>query len=108
MACDNPMALSLFCYKSAVRGHHISKDFWIPTEGEMLSCVRGTTNQFDLFAVAVKKDGISTLHGSSPSKQLLPVIGQTNFSIESIDILAILKQYNVVFTRVRKIFMTGS
>ena len=62
MARDSPMALLQFCYESAVRGHHISKDFWIPTEGEMLSCIRETTNRFDPFAVAVKKDGVVVGH----------------------------------------------
>ena len=52
------------CRGFAVRGHHISKDFWIPTEGEMLSCIRETTNRFDPFAVAVKKDGVIVGHVS--------------------------------------------
>ena len=62
MARDSPMALSRFCYESAVQGHHISKDIWIPTEGEMLSCIREATNRFDPFAVAVKKDGVVVGH----------------------------------------------
>ena len=55
------MALSQFCYESVVRGHHISKDFWIPAEGEILSCV-SSTNRFDSFAVAVKKDSVVVGH----------------------------------------------
>ena len=45
--------------ESAVQGHHISKDLWIPTEGEILSCVRETTNPF---AVAVKENSIVVGH----------------------------------------------
>ena len=64
MARDNPMASSRFSYDSAVQGHYTSKDFWTPIEGEILSCVRETftTNRFNPFAVAIKKDGVVVGH----------------------------------------------
>ena len=40
----------------------MSKDFWIPTESEMLSWIRETTNQFNPFTVAVKKEGVVVGH----------------------------------------------
>ena len=53
---QNLMALSWFNLDSVVRGDHISKDIWIPVEGEILLCVQETSNRFYPFAVAIKKD----------------------------------------------------
>ena len=56
------MALPWFCYQSAVQGHHFSKNSWIPAEVEILSCISETSNRFNLFAVAVKKNGVVVGH----------------------------------------------
>jgi len=45
-----------------VRDHHVSKDFWIAIEGEILQCSRETSNHHNSFAVAAFKDGIAVDH----------------------------------------------
>ena len=41
--------------ESCIRGHHVSKSFWTPTIGEVLSCEREEGNAFDPYAVAMLK-----------------------------------------------------
>ena len=47
----------LFSCDSFVRGHHVYKDDWTPTLGEILECKREPQNEKDPNAVAVTKDG---------------------------------------------------
>ena len=42
-----------FSLDTVVRGYHIYKEFWLANFGEILPCVRETTNLHDPFAVAV-------------------------------------------------------
>ena len=39
---------------SCVRGHHVSKEYWIPALGKELACQREEGNPYDVYAVAVK------------------------------------------------------
>ena len=55
-------------YDSVVRGHHVSKDFRVAVDGEVLQCQRETSNCHDPFAVAILKDGITV--GHVPQKYL--------------------------------------
>ena len=36
-------------------GYHVYQDIWEPTTREILACFRETENDFDAFAVCVKK-----------------------------------------------------
>ena len=49
----------LFSIDSVVRGHHVYKDIWSPEIGEILQCQIDSYNIHDMYAVAVKRDGIS-------------------------------------------------
>ena len=42
---------------SYVRGHHVYKDIWTPSEGEVLQLQRDSSNPKDRFAVAVCRIG---------------------------------------------------
>ena len=53
-----------FCVNSMVRGYHVYKDVWQAMDGEILSCMRETSNGHDPFAVAVLKD--DTIVGHVP------------------------------------------
>ena len=52
----------LFSCDSFVRGHHVYKDDWTPTLGEILECKREPQNEKDPNAVAVTKDGKVVSH----------------------------------------------
>ena len=52
-----------FTFDSVIRGHHIYKDIWTPSVGEILSCKPESGNIHDLYAVAVHRrdrDNITT------------------------------------------------
>ena len=40
---------------TVIRGHHIYKEVWMPSMGEVLQCEKEEGNSHDLYAVAVKK-----------------------------------------------------
>ena len=48
---------SSFEIASMIRGHHIYKSIWTPVVGEELTLQREDSNDHDLHAVAVVKDG---------------------------------------------------
>ena len=48
------LKMPVFALSSMVRGYHVYKDIWDADEGEILDCVRETTNHHDLYAVAVR------------------------------------------------------
>ena len=50
--------MSRFLCDSVTGGHHVSKDFRIAVDGEVLQCQQETSNRHDPFAVAILKDGI--------------------------------------------------
>ena len=52
--------------ETVIRGHHVYKEIWTPTLGEILSCRRETDNFHDRFAVAVMKG--TDLVGHVPKK----------------------------------------
>ena len=52
----------LFSCDSFVCGHHLYKDDWTPTLGEILGCKREPQNEKDLDAVAVIRDGKVVSH----------------------------------------------
>ena len=55
-----------YCYNSEVMGYHVYQDIWKPTTGEILACFRETENDFDTFAVCIKRDTV--IVGHVPSK----------------------------------------
>ena len=48
-----------FAIDSCVRGHHVSKMFWLPMLGEELLCERGSGNLTDPYAVAVLNNTVT-------------------------------------------------
>ena len=52
----------LILCNSVVRGYHVSKDFRVTVDGEVLQYQQETSNRHDLFAVAILKDGITVGH----------------------------------------------
>ena len=60
------MAMTHVEVETVIRGHHVYKEIWTPTLGEMLSCRRETDNFHDWFAVAVMKG--TDLVGHMPKK----------------------------------------
>ena len=44
-------------FSSVIKGHHIYKEIWQPTHGQILQCAREVSNRFDPFAVSVVDDG---------------------------------------------------
>ena len=56
---------------SCVRGYHIYRSIWDPSLGETYPCERELDNEYDKFAVAVKRD--STIVGHIPIKISQPV-----------------------------------
>ena len=53
-------------FDSCIRGHHISKDFWMPLINEELACAQESGNPHDPYAVAIKKG--SAVVGHVPGK----------------------------------------
>ena len=41
--------------QTVIRGHHVYKEIWTPSIGEVLQCEKEVENSHDLYAVAVKK-----------------------------------------------------
>ena len=60
------MAATRVEVETVIRGHHVYKEIWTPTLGEILSCRRETDNFHDRFAVAVMKG--TDLVGHVPKK----------------------------------------
>ena len=56
------LKMPVFALSSMVRGYHVYKVIWDADEGEILDCVRETTNHHDPYAVAVSKNGIAVGH----------------------------------------------
>ena len=54
---------------SFVTGHHIYKDIWSPSIGELLECKRERSNRHDPKAVAVMKNG--TVAGHVPREKCI-------------------------------------
>ena len=54
--------MPVFTLSSMVRGYHVYKDIWDADKGEILDCVRETTNHHDPYAVTVSKNGIAVGH----------------------------------------------
>ena len=52
----------IYCKESVVRGHHVYKDVWTPSIGEVLSTTKERRNGHDRFAVAVTQDGTVVGH----------------------------------------------
>ena len=50
-----------FSIDSVVKGHHIYKDVWTPEIREGLQCQIESYNIHDMYAVAVKQDGVSVI-----------------------------------------------
>ncbi len=48
---------AIFLFGSVIRGHHISKSFWIPVVGESVAVACEPSNPYDRNAVSVKKGG---------------------------------------------------
>ena len=46
-----------FSFDSVIQGHHIYKNVWTPSVGEVLLLVKEEANEHDHFAVSVMKDG---------------------------------------------------
>ena len=44
-----------YSINSCIRGHHISKQFWIPSLNKRLDCEKEEGNTSDVYAVAVKE-----------------------------------------------------
>ena len=44
-----------YSYESAVQGHHIYKEIWEASCGQMFPCLREDGNSYDPFAVAVMR-----------------------------------------------------
>ena len=67
----------VFVFSSAVRGFHVYRDIWNPTENEELECLYERNNMFDPFAIKTCRqlDGILVGHLpreiSRPTKFLL-------------------------------------
>ena len=47
----------LFECNSVICGYHIYQEVWVACYGETFNCLRETGNIFDLFAIAVARDG---------------------------------------------------
>ena len=60
------VAMETFQVEKCVRGHHIYKDVWSPSLGEVLQCTRELDNTKDRYAVAVVRR--STVVGHIPHK----------------------------------------
>ena len=54
--------LSVWNLESYVRGHHVYKEVWTPTNGEELLCKMEPNNIKDNYAVCVQKDGVIVGH----------------------------------------------
>ena len=52
----NPVLFDLFQLPSFVRGHHVYKAIWTPSEGQVLQLQREPSNPNDRFAVVVCLD----------------------------------------------------
>lgn len=48
--------------ESCIRGHHIYKEIWDPTVGEVVQCKREPRNAADRYSVAVTKGGVVVGH----------------------------------------------
>ena len=53
-----------FSFDSLIRGHHIYKNIWTPSVGEVLLLVKQEENEHDCFAISVMKDGLLLINNS--------------------------------------------
>ena len=64
MASVNPEDVAIFIHESVVRGHHIYKETWTPSVGEVLLVQQEPENPHDRRAVCILKS--STIVGHVP------------------------------------------
>ena len=56
------LGMETHVFDSCIRGHHVSKDFWMPVINEELVCVQESENPHDPYTVAIKKRSLVVGH----------------------------------------------
>ena len=47
---------AIYLYESVIRGHHVYKDVWTPSIGEILQVARDTDSNHNWFSVGLLKE----------------------------------------------------
>ena len=54
--------MEMHVFDSCIRGHPVSKDFWMPVINEELVCAQESGNPHDPYAVVIKKGSLVVGH----------------------------------------------